>query len=193
MLTYASLLLAVHLAPSAGAPHGTPPRVAPLYDPAVRGDPDRLAGVLENIWKLLPPVPAPEKAEDLKEIARHLIRFGGLKSDRFRGREFAVVGTSGRPVHAMLVQIGLPAVPVLLEQLPVVSEDDEIKARRLNAVQCLIDIYAAGGAGPEVAAARIRAYAAGLRSEEARKQVLSVLESNAFKPAPPPYEGPPKK
>jgi hypothetical protein len=73
--------------------HFTDHRVRRLYDKNVRGDKDRLAGALDEIWKLLPEPGKPLLRHRQADLARQLVPFLNLNSPKVDPRE-ALVGRS---------------------------------------------------------------------------------------------------
>ncbi|MBX9625688.1 MAG: hypothetical protein K2X82_17940 [Gemmataceae bacterium] len=166
-------------------PPGGDPRVAPLRDPAVRGDPDRLAAALRDLWDKVPPPPPRDRHWEAAKLARALVPFIALESAALKDQEaIAGLGT-GRPVQTMLVRIGLPAVRPLLEELRAGPDTEEVRIRRLCVLDCLAGIYSPGGAGRQMAAERVKLYAASLHSEPAQKWVLSALDADKVQPPAP--------
>lgn len=166
--------------PKLSAPtRDTDKRVYKLYDESVRNDKARLAAALDDIWKAMPD---PAQQHKRIEFARQLIPFITLESPAPDARESIVGGGGGRPIHSMLLNIGLPIVPYLLEDLALPLSDEAVYRKHRDAIAfCIYKIYEQGGEPQKLASERIRLYAEKL-PEAQKKQVLSVLESPRFKP-----------
>jgi hypothetical protein len=165
-----------------------------LYKADVRKDKKRLAKVLDDIWKMLPE-PSPAQEERKEEMAKHLVLFITLDAPADVRREGLVSGHTGVQIYNILLHIGLPAVPALLDHLQIPLPDTEdARVYRETVARCLVEIYGKGGDGRRMAVERIKLYAEthGYPAEK-KKRILSALELTALKPSPPPVERRPGK
>jgi hypothetical protein len=163
-------------------------QVRRLYNKDVRADKRQLAEALEGIWKIIP-----EPGHRQADLARQLVPFLNLNSPKDDPREALVGRGTGQPIASMLVQIGLPAVPALLDQLSQHTDDTpEGREHRERAVRCMVEIYDEGGDGRRMTNERIKLYAEDW-PPNARKQILSALDYTILQPSPPPVEGPGKR
>jgi hypothetical protein len=92
----------------------------------------------------------------------------------------------------MILHIGLPAVPALLDQLYLHADDTpESREHRWRAVYTLVEIYDEGGDGRRMTIERIKLFAESFGAPD-KARILPALEHNSLKPPVPPVETPKK-
>lgn len=169
----------------------TDARLVRLYDEKVRTTKHLLEAALDDIWKMLPDPFVTDKY--IPELtAKHLVWFVTLQSPKVDPREVAAKGSGGAVIATMLVHIGMPAIPSLLDQLAITTEDTkEDKAHREAVASCIVSIYERGGEGREMAALRIKLYAS-KKDDKTKALILKALDFNFLKPPTKPDEKPKK-
>ena len=184
-MTAALLFAVLGMSGSQLPPLGHPDRkwtnehVRRLYDENVRNSPEKLADVLNKLWDAMPD---PFKADKQRELAEQLMPFLTIGSPPGSpgqmARESAVGRGTGMPVYSMILNIGVPAVPALLQEL-LKPDTKEYARHRETAVRAIVEIYDRGGEGRLLAAERIKLYAAPLKDAE-KQHILGVLKMNSF-------------
>jgi len=161
-------------------------RVRRLCRDEVRKDPKLLVETLDDIWIMIPDMVSgknPETGAQLGILA-YFISLEQPNIDRRvenRGRDLVT------PVFSMLVNVGLPSVPALLDQLLIVDDNSkDSRNHREMVVRCIVEIYDKGGDGRRMTVERIKMYAED-NTPEMKKRILAALDH-----IPKPVKLPPK-